>query len=329
MTSQQPIHVLCATNAGYTMPLTVMLTSLVCNYRGDRDLDIHIIESDVPDALREKVEGSVFKNKKGSYRLAFHWTRLDPTLFKHFPVGGDAARHITVEAYARLLAPDVLPPTCERAIYLDCDLVVLKNIADLNDAADNACTVSAVATVHLPYVSSISIGTTPVVFNYAELGIPATNRYFNSGVLVINLKLWREQNITTRVIEYLERYKDEVLYHDQGGLNAVLYDQWFRLDQRWNHGGALNPDNWKPPAFSREEWHKVKNDPFIVHYLGADKPWKPGFNRPRSSFFHRYLRKTLFKNEVKMSPVTILETLIGYRNYFLLWRIKRTLKSWF
>jgi len=325
--SQQPIHLLCATNAGYTMPLAVMLTSVVCNFKGSRDLHLHIMESDVPDSLREKVEASVLKNKKGSYRLELHWIKLDPNLIRHLPVGGEANRHITWEAYARLLVADVLPPDCERAIYLDCDVVVLKDISDLNDCADHERIISAVAAVSLPYVSSLYNGT-PVVFNYAELGIPATTRYFNSGVMVINLKLWREQNVTARVIDYMERYQDQILYHDQGGLNAVLHDQWHRLDQRWNHTGALYPEiDWKPPAFSREEWLKVKTDPFIAHYLGGDKPWKPGFKRPRASFFFRYLRKTLFKDEVKMPPVAIGESIIGYKNYFLLWRIKRTLDS--
>ncbi len=310
------------------MPLAVMLTSLVCNFKGDRDLEIHIVESDIPDALREKVEASVLRNKKGSYQLAFHWTRLDADKINHLPIGGKTNSHVTTETYSRLLAADVLPPSCERVVYLDCDLVVIKDVGALNDAADSEHTVSAVSAVNLPYVSSLtSVNGPPVVFNYAELGIPATNRYFNAGVLVINLKLWREQNITARVIEYLERYGDQVLYHDQGGLNAILSNQWHRLDQRWNHTGALYPENWKPPAYSYAEWSRVKTDPFIAHYLGQDKPWRPGFKRPRGSFFFRYLKKTLFKDEVRIPPVAMVESIIGYRTYFWIWRIKRRLDS--
>lgn len=330
MTSRSKIYVLCAANSGYAMPLAVMLTSLVCNFKGDRDLDIHVIEADMPAELRAKIEVSVMRNKTGDYRLMFHWTKLDASLIRHLPVGGDANRHITTEAYSRLLAPDVLPPECERVVYLDCDTVVLKDVGALNDAADPERTISAVAAVNLPYVSTLtSVKGPPVVFNHVELGIAPTTRYFNSGVLVINLPLWRKQDITAKVFNYLERYKDEVLYHDQGGLNAILHDQWHRLDQRWNHTGALYPENWKAPAFSYEEWARVATDPYLAHYLGEDKPWKPNFKRPRGSFFRRYLRKTLFKDEVKMPPVTLVETVIGYRTFFWLWRVKRRLDSFF
>ncbi len=312
------------------MPLAVMLTSLVCNCRGDRDLEIYVIASDVPDALREKIEGSVLANKKGAYRLTFHWSDLDADLLRHLPIGGGVNSHITADSYSRLLAPDVLPANCARAVYLDSDLVVIKDIGALYEAADDAHTVAAVSAVSLPYVSTDTSPTgPPVVFNYTELGIPPTNRYFNAGVLVINLKRWREQNITARVIAYLERYQDQVLYHDQGGLNAILFDQWQRLDQRWNHTGALYPEDWLPPAYTREDWLKVRTDPFIVHYLGGDKPWKPGFKRPRGSFFYRYLRKTRFKDDLKMPRIAVLEYLIGYKTYYTIWRIKRRLDSLF
>jgi lipopolysaccharide biosynthesis glycosyltransferase len=104
------------------------------------------------------------------------------------------------------------------------------------------------------------------VFNYAELGIPPSNRYFQSGVLVINLKRWRERNVSERVFHYLAQHKDRVQFLDQGALNAVLFDDWFRLDQRWNQvSTSLLPERWVAPAYSHAEWIVSKNSPFIVH----------------------------------------------------------------
>ena len=65
-------------------------------------------------------------------------------------------------------------------------MVVLADLADLSDSADTNCTLSAVANVVFPYVSSPCDGCKTIVFNYAEMGIPLTNRYFNAGVMVIN-----------------------------------------------------------------------------------------------------------------------------------------------
>jgi lipopolysaccharide biosynthesis glycosyltransferase len=319
MTNQQPLYVLCAANAAYGIPLAVMLTSMVCNLKTNREVHIYIMESDIQDPLRKKIEASVLGNKRES-PITFHWVEVDGSLIDDLHVSG----HIRSETYSRLLAPYVLPPACDRVVYLDSDLVVLNDISVLNDSADSRCTVAAVPDLLYPYVSWES-----VVFNHVELGIPASNRYFNAGVMVINLASWREQKVTSRVIEYLQAHKDKVHYHDQGGLNAILHDQWLQLDLRWNQTHAiLYSERWRPAGYSRKVWAESKNDPFIVHYTGGAKPWQPGHNGLRSSFFKHYLKKTAFKDEIK---VFSLEDVIGYRTHFLVWRnlrrVKRMLQS--
>ncbi len=315
-----PITVICAANAGYAAPMTVMLTSLVCNLTTQRDVDLYLIESGFPDALRDKVERSVLANKKDFYRLTFHWLKFDAAPTHDLPVGGHLA-HITAEAYARLLAPDLLPASCTRAVYLDCDLVVRADIANLQDALDDAHVLGAVSEVYFSYVSSPKNERDAVVFNYAELGIPPTNRYFGSGVLTLNLDLWRKENVTARVLDYIRTHKHRIYYHDQGGLNAVLHDRWLRIDQRWNQTtDILYPERWRAPAYSRADYLRARNQPYIVHYTGSGKPWEPGQKIPRASFFSKYLQRTLFKNDL---TVHTLENPIGFRAYFALWRLRR------
>jgi lipopolysaccharide biosynthesis glycosyltransferase len=325
MPAQQPIIIVSAANRLYAMPLAVMMTSVVCNAKSGRDIDFYIIESDIDAEMRKKVEASVLQNKAGSYQVGIHWITLDASMVRNLPGAGHVA-HITPDTYAKVLAPDLLPATCHRAISLDSDLVVLADVADLFDALDDQHTLAAVSNVFFPFVSSPFLNTSiPVVFNYAELGIPATNRYLQAGVLVINVDLWRERKITSRIIEYLEAYGNKIYFHDQGGLNAILFDQWMRLDQRWNQTSTiLQPEHWKSPAYSKSDWRKTRDDPFIVHYTGPDKPWNPGYKRPRASFFYRYFQKTVFKQDLEMST---LENTIGYRNYFWLWKTKNRLSS--
>lgn len=307
------------------MPLGVMLASMACNLKTDRDISLHILESNISREDRDKIEDSVFNNKNGSGRLTFYWHKVEAERLENLPDAG-SYRHITAEAYGRLFAPDVLPQSCNRVVYLDCDLIVLKDIAELNDAADDDHTISVVPTVRFPYVSSLFEPTRSVVFDYAQLGIPATNRYFQSGVMVMNLKLWRKRNITSRVLDYAKASKEKLLFVDQGALNAVLFDQWRRLDQRWNQTSTvLYPECWKPPAYTRSEWRQTLDDPFIIHYDSGDKPWNRDFRRPRSSFFHKYFLKTPFKRDYKIARVAALESMIGFQNYFAVWRMRTAL----
>jgi lipopolysaccharide biosynthesis glycosyltransferase len=315
------IDLLCAANATYTMPLTVMLTSVVSTLKTGRPVHIHIITSDIERTEQIRVERTVRLAGAGRSPLHIHWSSVQLSEFGSFFSKGHLD-YMSPDTYSRLLAPQVLPEDCEQVIYLDCDVVVLADLADLSDAADPRFTLSAVSNVWFPYVSS-KFDTTPVVFNFEELGIPPTNRYFQCGVLVINLRRWRDRNVTERAFSYLSKHRSEVQFHDQGALNAILYDDWFRLDQRWNQvSTALQPDRWVAPAYSRADWRRAKNDPFIVHYDGQDKPWKVGFKRPRSSFFLKYLKKTPYFRAVKVSPYAMLESVIGYRAYYSLWRSK-------
>ncbi len=137
----------------------------------------------------------------------------------------------------------------------------------------------------------------------------------------MNLTRWREENVTPCVLEYIRASADRLYYYDQGGLNAVLFDRWQRLDQRWNViTDVLYPERWREPAYSRQDYLLVRNDPFIVHFSGSCKPWAPGRKEPRTSFFERYLKRTLFKDEMKVYG---MENWIGFRAYLFLWRWRR------
>lgn len=334
MAGKEDVHLLCASNTRYIMPLTVMLTSVVCNYKSDRRLHIHVLTSDIEAAAQLELERVIGEMAREKIEITFHWSPVDLSSFETFFSQGDL-KYISPDAYSRLLAPHVLPADCEQVIYLDCDLVVLADLASLSDAANPEFAISAVSNVWYPYVSSkldappaLDTSSTsesdPVVFNYAELGIPPSNRYFQSGVLVINLKLWRERNVSERVFQYLAEHKDRVQFLDQGALNAVLFDDWFRLDQRWNQvSTSLLPERWVAPAYSRAEWVSSRNSPFIVHYDGKYKPWNADYKKPRSSFFVRYLKMTPYWRRVDISPFAKLESVIGYRAFYALWRLKR------
>jgi len=53
---KEDVHLLCASNTRYIMPLTVMLTSVVCNYKSDRPLHIHVLTSDIEAAAQIELD---------------------------------------------------------------------------------------------------------------------------------------------------------------------------------------------------------------------------------------------------------------------------------
>ena len=69
---------------------------------------------------------------------------------------------------------------------------------------------------------------------YEELRLDPTAPYVNSGVMMINARLWRDEDITTQAVNYLQKYRTTILHADQDALNAVPWDKLTEVDLGWN-----------------------------------------------------------------------------------------------
>ncbi|WP_084797857.1 glycosyltransferase family 8 protein [Neobacillus mesonae] len=83
----------------------------------------------------------------------------------------------------------------------------------------------------------------------APLSIPAEYTYFNAGVLLMNLQKWRENKISSQVIQYIKEHPKLIKLMDQDALNAVLYDKCLKLEPKWNYTkGVMKRYNLDNPA---------------------------------------------------------------------------------
>ena len=89
-------------------------------------------------------------------------------------------------------------------------------------------------------------------------------RYFNSGVMLIDVANWKREQLTSRTLDFISRNRDLCQLPDEDGLNALLDGRFVSLSPIWN----MNPR--RPPFLALHAQH----DPVIVHYSGPDKPWK-------------------------------------------------------
>ncbi len=312
MPVKTPVHVACVTNSGYILPLCVMLASLVEHFDPARELVLHFLTSDATATDRESVSRTLELNRPGLANLEVHWYAYNPDLVAHLP-----ELHATRETYARLFIPALLPVEIDRVIYLDCDLVILADLARLYDETTGPALVHAAHDIGTPFVSSAH-----GVFDFRARGLDPETRYFNAGVLVLNLEQWRDRRVSEEVLDYLSAHPREVFSHDQGALNAFLHHDWAPLDPRWNQGfDVLFPEMWRAAGHTQAEWRRALEHPYIVHFSGGKKPWQKGRRGPRYSYFFRYLRKTVFRDALPGHPR--LESLIGVRAYYHLWRWAR------
>ena len=253
----------------YVMPLATMLRSVIDNIAPDRSVEIFLLHSGISAADREKVT-------RGwpEARCVAHWVEVNKQKFSGLPLWG----RMPVSTYFKLALPQMLPLSAAKAIWLDCDLLVLDDIGPFWDSDLRGDPLGAVQDAVVPFVSS-RCG----IASHSELGIPANAKYFNAGVMLVDLEQWRRGEIERRAIDYLKKYESSVVFWDQEALNAVLAGNWTELDDRWNHNASVPrglPDGNKLPA--------------IVHFAGSLKPWRYNTRHRLRSIYYEYLDKTPF-----------------------------------
>ena len=205
-------------------------------------------------------------------RLKF--LEIDLEILKDCPTN-DKIHYGNIMMYARILLPSMLP-NLDKVIYLDCDLVVNKDLIDLwrTDVTD-------VAVAMAPDLLCQDKGT------LSRLGID--NNYLNSGVIVMNLDYWRKHDVQNRLLSYIIDKGNELIYNDQDALNVILQDERRQLPVKYN----VTPYHYHKnleyyPAKLREEIQKSRLDPVIFHYLGPVKPWSLGCYLPGKQLFKKY-----------------------------------------
>jgi lipopolysaccharide biosynthesis glycosyltransferase len=127
-----------------------------------------------------------------------------------------------------------------------------------------------------------------VIKNF-ELGIMEEGNYFNSGVLLIDVDLWNEQHISDKAIKFLQEYPEKIKFVDQDALNAVLINNWKKLDWKFNVIYTR-----LPYSLSKNEMQLFIKDKVIIHFT-IQRPWLMLCkNRYRNLYFY-YLKKSQIK----------------------------------
>ncbi|MEO6731472.1 MAG: glycosyltransferase family 8 protein [Ferruginibacter sp.] len=154
--------------------------------------------------------------------------------------------------YGRLLIPDYVQN--DTALYLDSDLIILTDVLTLKEFDFDGAALAAV------YGSPVSSALEKNFF-IDKLKCAPDQAYFNAGILLLNLKKWREENVEAKWKRLAEKYPNELLSVDQTLLNAVCEGNFARLLPVYNN--PWYPGSEKP----------VDADHSIIHFVGSPKPW--------------------------------------------------------
>ncbi|MEO5805554.1 glycosyltransferase family 8 protein [Devosia sp.] len=155
--------------------------------------------------------------------------------------------------YGRLLIDQLLPADVARVLYLDCDIMLQDDVAQIHDIDLQGHPIAAVRDTLGAFIAGgKDLRAKADTFDIAD-------PYFNSGVIVIDVEAWRQARILTQMDALLAQGIMARLYYDQDLLNLVFRNTWLPLPARWN-------------TIEARRAHEP-TDPAILHYTSKQKPW--------------------------------------------------------
>ena len=265
----QLIDVVACCDDAYVQHCAVMLRSLFHN-NPRHSFRVFILNRGLSTASRHRLEQSL-----AEYRHSLEFVDVDDELLRTCKVTG----HASIANYYRFLIPHALDPSVQRVLYLDCDLIVRKDIAELwqVDLKDH-------------YVGAVEVWEC----EQDPRLLPRDAAYFCSGVMMLNLERWRRDDVTSALLQYASENDEKIKWWDQDVLNAVLQGQWLPLHPTWDVNFLTKPRNHPSLVFSIEksEYLSTITDPAIYHFAGGRKPWHYLYVGPFSNEYFRYLDRT-------------------------------------
>ena len=222
--------VVLAANAAYSEQVLTTIKSIVCH---NRFIKFYVINSDFP------TEWFVSMRKK----LA----KLDCQIVNARVDGSHISQYKTNIHYSVFLRYFTATFVEEdQALYLDCDIVVTRDLSE---------------------IFAVDLGSYPLGA-VRDLGgeVYFGEQIFNSGVLLINVNYWRENDIAGQLIEMTDNLHDKVTQDDQSILNMLFENRWMELPFAYN---CITLHT----TFSDYEPEKGLYPP-VIHYLTERKPWK-------------------------------------------------------
>ncbi|MFZ6034775.1 MAG: FkbM family methyltransferase [Patescibacteria group bacterium] len=260
---KKPIIPVClSTDDNYAQPCMVAIASILYNSKDNDFYDFYVLDGGISENNKKKIENlKIIKD----CRINFLGIRRED--FNNCPVPDNAPFNIV--SYFRIKIPTLIP-NLDKIIYLDSDVIVKKSLKALYD-------------IDVTDYCLAACKTQTSEANKKRLEMPKKSTYFCAGVMLINLKKWRQDQVEKKLFEHIESSPlNKLLNVDQDAINSVLWKQIKPLDQRWNA-------EFRTDISPSEDYKKILQDPFIMHYLAIDKPWNPNTKHDTKEY-NKYLK---------------------------------------
>jgi len=286
-----------ASDDAYAPYCAVAVASLIENASALQNYDIVILE-----------ETLSAENKLVLARLAHATPNISVRFFTVKALLAEYAEHLHVSGYIRIAAYYRffivrIFSLYERALYLDCDIVINADISPLRHLDLTGKCIAAVP----DFMIIQRYQHERKVSNYLNdvLHIAEYTRYFNSGVMLFNMQELVKMDFLEQCFRIVREIKT-LRWHDQDVLNILFHNKVVLLSPKWNYLVETDAFGHNAQASLAKDYDQtyialqgeVDTQAAIIHYGGRKKPWQD-LQIFLSEHFWQYAKRTPFYAELR------------------------------
>lgn len=287
------ISICFASDNNYAPYLAVTIKSLIENADKNKNYEIYILNDNIETLNKNRM--LEFSSDNIYIKFIEINKYIKSTVKNNFYIWG----HFSNSIYSRFFIPRIFKHF-EKILYLDCDIIILDDIAKLYNSKflNNQLLLAAHDTIMRLNI----LKNDDYWENHLKniLQIKNINNYFQSGVLLLNIKNCIKYNFEEKCINTLIKI-GKPIYPDQDVLNSAWQENFGFIDLSWNVEWCI------PIYYLKEEieffekniysFYEVYHNPKIMHYCGHEKPWTNP-NYPKSNLWWKYAKMTDFYEEI-------------------------------
>lgn len=225
--------------------------------------------------------------------------QLDNAYFSQLPT----SRLWSSAIYYRFVIAQYLSTLSHRMLYLDADVVCQGSLAELVTFSMGEAVVAAVAERQSDWWQKQA-----QILGCAGLA----NGYFNSGVMLINLRQWRAEQVLSRLLTLAAdpEMQPKLKFFDQDLLNVVLVDKKIFLDPAYNSQYSLNYE------LNKTKRHSLDPHSIIIHFIGPSKPWHVWAQYPNAAAYQTAKANSPWRNDPLHLPQASYQFRYCYKHWF-------------
>lgn len=270
------VNIVYASDDNFAEMLGISMISVFENNRVCDEIDVYVLDNGISPENRDRL---ISVSEKYSRKVYF----IDSAALLNSDMKQERG---SLSTFSRLYAAQLLPETVDKALYLDCDILVPGNLSEMyaTDIKEyyGAAVRDCISDAHKK-----------------NIGLNPDEPYFNAGVYLINVEKWRNDNISAEFEKFADKYNNNVPYADQGILNGVTASGTRILPLEYNCYTVLYDFDYKSlmkfrrPSeyYSEEEISEAVKKPAIVHFSTCFlslRPWIQGCTHPYADEWIKY-----------------------------------------